>query len=215
MWSASVSSSRSISHIRTTSSNSPKFEIQIQRSQLDPTVENREPSAKEVVLPIASSVSGTQLGLDWALFKITEPDMIDTIKPLNTGSLGDVVLPRRVVPSLVKEKDIVAVTGHSGILMGKISSSTTMMRLSPGSKFQEVWTVRLSGHIGISRCGLLQFTSNDEQAKGIRARGYLMLVAETCTVTSLQEFRAVRLLISFQLIRSLKISNARWEVRFT
>lgn len=98
--------------------------------------------------PAESSISGSQLGLDWALIWLSQPTISNIGMNSKSRSLENVVLPRRVVPNLEKEADIVVVTGYSGIVKGKISLSTTMMRLSQRSKFQEVWTVRLDSTLG-------------------------------------------------------------------
>lgn len=98
-----------------------------------------------------SSILGTQLGLDWALIELSE---ISSLNARNTIAknelLKNVVVPRRIVSRLERDAAIVAIKGYSGISRGSISSSTTMMRLSHRSTFQEVWTVRLDSPLGKS-----------------------------------------------------------------
>lgn len=115
-------------------------------------------SPTKVMRPTESSISGSQLGLDWALIQLSQPTISNIGTNSRSRSLENVVLPRRVVPSLENEADIVVVTGYSGIVKGKISLSTTMMRLSQRSKFQEVWTVRLDNTLG--RIWRMTFTIN-------------------------------------------------------
>ena len=104
-------------------------------------------SSTTVAQPTASSISGTQVGLDWALIELSQLNMSNGRKNAGKKLPETIVPPQRVVPSLKVEGDVVIVTGYSGTLRGKISSSTTVMRLSQRSKFQEVWSVRLDSRL--------------------------------------------------------------------
>jgi hypothetical protein len=124
----------------------------LQFLKLDPLVESRIQSEKKVVWPTISSTSGKDLGLDWAMLKIDGPSITNDASSVTNRWLGSVTLPRKVSSRPLKETEVIVVTGHSGVLTGRLSPSITMMRFSPGSKFQEVWGVRLSGNISVYLC---------------------------------------------------------------
>jgi len=90
------------------------------------------------------SGSEMQLGLDWAIVELSENAILDARSSrMKTKTLKNIALSGRIIPKLEKAANIVAYTGYNGVIKGTISPSITMMRLSPRSSFQGVWTVRL------------------------------------------------------------------------
>jgi len=88
--------------------------------------------------------SDMQLGLDWAIVKLSESAILDArTSRMKNKSSKNVALSGTIIPKLENAANILAYTGYNGVVKGTISPSTTMMRLSPRSNFQEVWTVRL------------------------------------------------------------------------
>jgi hypothetical protein len=101
----------------------------------------------------ASSMLGDNLGFDWALIELSEATVQTAQNAIaRTRQLRNLPLPQQgqtPVSHLEREAMVVTIKGYSGISWGKISPSTTMMKLSHDSSFQEVWTIRLEGSVGL------------------------------------------------------------------
>jgi hypothetical protein len=144
----------------------------LQFLKLDPSVEGRIQSEKKVVWPTISSNLGKELGLDWAMLKIGGPSITNDASSVTNRWLGNVALPREVSSRPLKETEVIVVTGHSGVLTGRLSPSIIMIRLSPGSKYQEVWGVRLSGNISMYLCYPSLSTLTNYRRRGLGLMGF-------------------------------------------
>ncbi|KAF4627488.1 hypothetical protein G7Y89_g10667 [Cudoniella acicularis] len=150
---ASMSSIASISRTGATTSNSSM-------SSKDESEHLLSPSStfvlfeEDSISPLTSlgnisstSIKGCQLGLDWALIEILNLSTLRNRHSTRSDELLRGVSPRRFVQKLERDAAILAITGFSGIFRGRISSTTTMVRLSPRSTFQEVRTLEaIPGH---------------------------------------------------------------------
>jgi hypothetical protein len=93
-----------------------------------------------------SSVSKTDLARDWALVELTEASVLRARAAISKDVLfQDIILPTRFQSIPANDTEVMVIKGYSGISKGRLSSSSTMMRLQPRGTFQEVWTVRLAG----------------------------------------------------------------------
>jgi hypothetical protein len=96
-----------------------------------------------------SSLAETDLGLDWALIELLDQsvykerhDQNANYRQITNG------LPRQTLPCPKETTSVLAATGYSGRMSGVLLPGSTMMRLSPGGKFQEVWTVQFGKTLG-------------------------------------------------------------------
>lgn len=112
-----------------------------------------------------TSMEKDSLGLDWALIEVTYDRLhtinfidpserkISTISNTQDLSIGngatitirDIEPP--LSPPLPGPRQVLAVTGGSGVLSGIISGTSTSILLPGTSKMQEVWNVHLHGAI--------------------------------------------------------------------
>jgi len=100
----------------------------------------------------ASSLSGIDPGLDWALIELSDQSFYDTryLNGLRNLWIGTGV-PRQVLSGAdigEHRRVVVVFTGYSGTIRGFLLPGSTAMKLTPRSKFQEVWTVQLEENIG-------------------------------------------------------------------
>ena len=101
----------------------------------------------------ASSLSGTDLGLDWALIELSDQKFYDAhyLNGLRNFWAGNNIFPRHVVSQTKgprHTRSVTVVTGYSGTIRGLLLPGSTAMKLTPRSKFQEFWTVQLEESIG-------------------------------------------------------------------
>jgi hypothetical protein len=95
------------------------------------------------------SMTELDLGLDWALIKLSDQSVHKARHDQNKNFLrvggGS---PRQTLATPGEIKSVSASTGYSGRLSGILLPGSTMMRLSPRGKFQEVWTVQFNQPLG-------------------------------------------------------------------
>ena len=99
----------------------------------------------------ASSLSGTDPGLDWALIELSDQSFYDAryLNGLRNIWAGNSIF-RQVISRSSSEnlhRAVTVVTGYSGTIRGFLLPGSTAMKLTPRSKFQEVWTVQLEESI--------------------------------------------------------------------
>jgi hypothetical protein len=90
---------------------------------------------------VASSIQERYLGLDWALVELSDDSVTNCRKEI-LKKLDNVLISGHVASTLERSVVVTSFTGYSGRLMGTISPGFTPMKLSPRSKFQDVWTVK-------------------------------------------------------------------------
>ncbi|KAE9365861.1 hypothetical protein N431DRAFT_418721 [Stipitochalara longipes BDJ] len=110
----------------------------------------------------ASSHTEADLGLDWALIELLEPNVYEDRRLLAlphswTGKA------RQVLSKPSVGKHVLAATGYSGVIGGFLLPGSTKMRLTPRGKFQEVWAVQLDKAIdkGDSGTSVVDAASGD------------------------------------------------------
>jgi hypothetical protein len=103
---------------------------------------------------VVSSVNRSNTGLDYALVEIKEPH----VQPYNKITLTRApdttyLYPERIAGPRLVDANIVAMTGSGGLLNGVLLGTPSFLRLPCSQSFQEVWTVRLAGHLSKGDCG--------------------------------------------------------------
>jgi hypothetical protein len=96
-----------------------------------------------------SSVAESDLGLDWALIKLSDQSVHKARHAQNKNFQrvrGE--SPRQTLANPGEITSVSASTGYSGRLSGVLLPGSTMMRLSSRGKFQEVWTVQFDQPLG-------------------------------------------------------------------
>jgi len=96
-------------------------------------------------------VAESDLGLDWALIKLSNQSVHKARHDQNKNfpRVGG-ESPRQTLANPGEITSVSASTGYSGRLSGVLLPGSTMMRLSPRGKFQEVWTVQFDQPLGKS-----------------------------------------------------------------
>ena len=89
-----------------------------------------------IARPTIASTIGKELGYDWALIESSQ---------FRISNIGNLI---QTIPLDNVQKDVLVFTGHSGIVEGKVSPSSSMMKLSSRTMFQEVWSIKLESNIG-------------------------------------------------------------------
>ena len=139
----------------------------------------------------ATSLLKADLGLDWALIQLSDQAVFQVQYNLTKRD------PRRahgiasqILPSPNKLTSILSMTGYSGRMNGVLFPGSTMIRLSPSCKFQEVWTVQFDRPLGkrYPKSSLLSIISEIVQIQVILGLGWLMLFLEAFTGISLPGF---------------------------
>jgi hypothetical protein len=89
-----------------------------------------------------SSFQEGQLGLDWALTELSESYIELQRNTFKASGYDARSITNHNIPFTVEhEVNVTSITGYSDTLTGVLSPSLTHMKLSPRSKFQDVWTV--------------------------------------------------------------------------
>jgi hypothetical protein len=106
---------------------------------------------------LASSVEGSHSGLDYALVEI-EGSHRSTPGRLffNNGIQYVTLSPTRVSDERPKDAKIVAITGSSGYLSGRLLGTPSFSR-APDQPSQELWTVKFDGKLEEGDCGSCVF----------------------------------------------------------
>jgi hypothetical protein len=100
----------------------------------------RQDSSKLGVLT-AQSAQESQLGLDWALIRLSDNSVEDARRAFCCNNFAAVNSPHYIISTLEEEVSVTSITGYSGTITGVLSPGFTPMKLSPRSKFQDVWTI--------------------------------------------------------------------------
>jgi hypothetical protein len=99
-------------------------------------------NAKQIGLLRVSSSQEGQLGLDWALTELSESYIELQRNTFKASGYDARCITNHNIPFTVEhEVNVTSITGYSGTLTGVLSPGFTHMKLSPRSKFQDVWTV--------------------------------------------------------------------------
>jgi hypothetical protein len=140
----SISSVTTSSRTTTTTTHTSSIEIDnessntgslLRREKQNQDLESR-PKNSSCDGPFASSFSGDDLGLDWALVDI--PPWISGHDYTQKPSLQ----PRRIVLSFENVR-VIRVLKHREVISGTLSPNSIMVKLARNSKFQEVWSLRV------------------------------------------------------------------------
>jgi len=115
---------------------------------------------------LATSFEGFR-GLDYSLVEIQEPGL-QTFNEVTFSTESKIILlfPQRVVPALLPNTKVLAVTGSSGVLKGALSGTPTFTRVSSSQTIQELWTVKLDGKLAQGDCGSLVVDADNGDAIG-------------------------------------------------
>lgn len=87
------------------------------------------------------SAQESQLGLDWALIRLSDSSVEDARKAFRWHDFATINPPHCIISTLEEEVGVTSITGYSGTITGVLSPGFTPMKLSPRSKFQDVWTI--------------------------------------------------------------------------
>lgn len=119
----------------------------LQGVQLLPRITEPEP-VFVVVQPIHSSLRGTDLGLDWALIDPAHLGLSATLYRRGFKSQYVHRVSRPVEPMPRTETDVILSMGNYSSIKGKLWPGVTMMRLSGGSNFVQLWSISADTPIG-------------------------------------------------------------------
>ncbi|PMD34957.1 hypothetical protein L207DRAFT_638433 [Hyaloscypha variabilis F] len=90
-----------------------------------------------------SSLNGADLGLDWALIELLNQSVYKARHDKGLAGIGTgLSVPRWLSSNPTTSISVSAATGFSGRISGVLLPGSTLMRLTPRGKFQEVWSVR-------------------------------------------------------------------------
>lgn len=119
----------------------------LQEVQLSSRIAKSE-SATRVVYPIQSSLRGTDLGLDWALIYPVQLGLSDMLyrQGFTSQDMHRVSRPIQLMPRT--ETHVVLSVGNYSSVKGKLLPGVTMMTLSQGSKFVQLWSISVDTPIG-------------------------------------------------------------------
>jgi hypothetical protein len=96
-----------------------------------------------------SSLNGADLGLDWALIELLDQNLYKVrLEKALSGIWTGLSVPRWLSSTPTTNISVSAATGFSGRISGVLLPGSTLMRLTPRGKFQEVWSVRFDKALG-------------------------------------------------------------------
>jgi hypothetical protein len=113
---------------------------------------NTSPSVSDATKRIGTLAYSTnqeqQFGLDWALIELSS----SFVEYYRAVFLVSTDIAKYYEPSLIASKperdvDVAYIRVGKGLSMGRISPGFTPMKLSPRSKFQDVWTVTFDSRL--------------------------------------------------------------------
>jgi hypothetical protein len=106
-----------------------------------------------------SSLINGDIGLDWALIRLEQPWRVsenivslDKDTSVKVGAENSLIHIEEIAVEGPVGRNVLAITGMSGVISGVMSQSPTFMKMPYSKSFQEMWTVRLNENI----CGSLQ-----------------------------------------------------------
>jgi hypothetical protein len=106
-----------------------------------------------------SSLTNDDIGLDWALIRLEQPRRVsenivslDKDTSVKVGAEKSLIHIEEIAVEVPVRRNVLAITGMSGVISGVMSQSPTFMKMPYSKSFQEMWTVRLNENI----CGSLQ-----------------------------------------------------------
>lgn len=106
---------------------------------------------------LVSSVEGSDPGLDYALIEVEGSHARMPNKLLFNNGIHQFTLnPIQVSDSRPKDANMVAITGSSGHLSGRLLGTPTFVRV-PGQPSQELWTAKFDGKLEQGDCGTCVF----------------------------------------------------------
>jgi hypothetical protein len=132
-----------------------------------------------------SSLNGADLGLDWALIELLNQSVYKAQHDKGLAGIGTgLSVPRWLSSNPTTSISVSAATGFSGCISGVLLPGSTMMRLTPRGKFQEVWSVQF--HKPLGKIYLVSYIIVAKRLKFIQlqeilVRGLLTLRAQVST----------------------------------